>query len=68
MALRDREWPVFTQWFCCTGCGRLWTYQGSDLVVLDRKYALGRAIPSLEVPERICSVCAGEQPLPVIEL
>ncbi len=68
MAIRDREWPVLTQWFCCTGCRRIWTYQGNDLVVLDRKYALGPASPSPGVPERTCSVCAGEHPLSLIEL
>ncbi len=68
MGLRDKHWPAHTQWFCCTVCQRLWTYQGSDVVVLDGKFALAPALPSPEVPERVCSVCDGIQPVPAVEI
>ena len=68
MAMRDREWPTYTQWFCCSGCDRLWTYQGSDVVVLHREYALGPAFASPGVPERICTVCENETPVSILEI
>ena len=68
MAVRDREWPAHTQWYCCAVCKRLWTYQGSDVIVLGEQYALGPAMPNPEVPERVCSVCDGAQPAPILEI
>ena len=68
MASRDRDWPVYTQWFCCPDCARLWTYQGTDVVALDRQYSLGPALPSPGVPPRICTVCEGGQPVPSLEI
>ncbi len=68
MAVRDHEWPAYTQWFCCRICQRLWTYQGSEVVMLDKQSALGPAIPSPGVPERTCAFCEGETPLPLIEI
>ena len=44
MAVRDREWPGYTLWYCCQDCGRLWTYQGSDVVALDPGCSLGPAM------------------------
>lgn len=35
MAVRDREWPGFTIWYCCQECGRLWPYQEAGVVALD---------------------------------
>ena len=43
MAVRDREWPGYTIWYCCQDCGRLWTYQGLDVVALDLSCSLGPA-------------------------
>jgi hypothetical protein len=68
MATRDRDWPGFTQWFCCSTCGRLWTYQGKDIVALDPKLALAAARPSDGVPERTCSVCEGGEQSLVAEI
>ena len=42
MAVRDREWPGYTIWYCCQDCGRLWTYQGLDVVALDLNCSLAR--------------------------
>ncbi|MCZ6798967.1 MAG: hypothetical protein O7F12_00610 [Nitrospirae bacterium] len=68
VAIRDREWPGYTQWYCCPECGRLWTYQGSDVVALDLKFALGMASPNAEVPSRACAVCEGTQSAPAAEI
>jgi hypothetical protein len=64
MATRDKDWPGFTQWYCCPTCGRLWTYQGKDVVALDPKLALAAGKPSDGVPAQPCSLCeGGEQAL-----
>ncbi|HZS12511.1 MAG TPA: hypothetical protein VFA38_09680 [Nitrospirales bacterium] len=68
MATRDRDWPGFTQWFCCPTCRRLWTSQGKDIVALDPKLALAPAIPSPGVPARLCSICEGGEQSAVAEI
>lgn len=68
MALKDTEWPVYTQWYCCPGCRRLWTYQEKDMVALDARLALGPASPSESVPARVCLACTGESASLVAEL
>lgn len=68
MATRDREWPGYTQWYCCPECHRLWTNQGTEVVALDQKFALGPAHPSEGVQARICTACQGDQPIPVAEI
>ncbi|TAJ32321.1 MAG: hypothetical protein EPO64_01295 [Nitrospirae bacterium] len=68
MTMRDREWPAYTQWYCCPRCHRLWTYQGTEIVALDTKYALGPAYPSEGVPGKVCTVCEGERAVPVAEI
>lgn len=60
MAVRDREWPGYTIWYCCQECGRLWTYQGSeDVVALDLCSSLGQAIVRDGVTGRMCGICEG---------
>ena len=59
MAVKDREWPGYSQWYCCPRCGRLWANQGKEIVALDRSYALGPAIPSEGVPSQVCAICEG---------
>ncbi len=68
MGTRDRDWPGYTMWFCCPDCGRLWTYQASDVVALDPKCALGPARVSEAIPSQICSICEGTQSAPVAEI
>ena len=68
MALRDRDWPAYSQWFCCLSCHRLWTSQGGDVVVLREANALGPALPSPGVPERTCLPCAGLPASPLVEI
>ncbi len=68
MAVRDREWPGYTAWFCCSTCGRLWTFQGNDVVALDPKFVLGPAKPSEGVTCRTCAVCEGTQSEPAAEI
>jgi hypothetical protein len=68
VAVRDRDWPGYTVWFCCPECGRLWTYQGADLVALDPKVALGPARPNDAVPSRACAMCEGTQSEPAAEI
>ncbi len=68
MAMRDREWPAYTQWYCCPTCHRLWTFQGTEVVALDTKFALAPARPSNGVPARICTVCEGDHTAPVAEI
>jgi hypothetical protein len=68
MGTRDREWPGYTQWYCCPQCHRLWTFQGTEVVALDPKFALGAANSTDGVPEKTCTVCQGEQPAPVAEI
>jgi hypothetical protein len=68
MAVRDREWPGYTVWYCCQDCGRLWTYQGSNVVALDPGCSLGPAIPGDGVPGRICAICEGRCKAPAAEI
>jgi len=68
MAVRDRDWPGFTMWFCCPNCGRLWTTQGTDVVALDSKFALGPGLPSEEILSRTCGVCQGTCNAPAAEI
>lgn len=68
MATRDREWPAYTQWYCCPSCHRLWAFQGAEVVALDSKFALGPAVASEGVPARTCTVCQGERTVPVAEI
>ncbi|MEW6545070.1 MAG: hypothetical protein AB1411_15860 [Nitrospirota bacterium] len=68
MATRDREWPAYTQWYCCPVCRRLWTSQGTDVVALDQCHALGPAYPTDGVPAKLCTVCEGERTMPVAEI
>ncbi|WP_447980477.1 hypothetical protein [Candidatus Nitrospira bockiana] len=60
MATRDRDWPGYTQWYCCPKCHRLWTFQGKEIVVLDAALALAPAQPTAGIPPRLCSVCEGK--------
>ncbi|MCH7614193.1 MAG: hypothetical protein IH978_00390 [Nitrospinae bacterium] len=68
MGTRDRDWPGYTMWFCCPDCGRLWTYQASDVVALDLKGALGPARVSEAIPSQMCSICEGTQSAPIAEI
>ncbi|RMH37329.1 MAG: hypothetical protein D6690_02885 [Nitrospirae bacterium] len=68
MAVRDREWPGYTIWYCCPACGRLWTFQGTDVVALDPQYALGPARASEGVRARTCAVCEGTADAPAAEI
>ena len=68
MAIRDREWPGYTTWFCCGKCGRLWTFQGNDVVALDPSYALGPAQVSDGVLGRTCAICEGTMNAPAAEI
>lgn len=68
MGTRDREWPGYTEWYCCPECGRLWTFQGKDIVALDATLALGPATPSEGVRGRLCAVCEGRRSEPVAEI
>lgn len=68
MAVRDREWPGFTIWYCCQGCGRLWTYQGSDVVALDLRRSLGPAIVGDGVRGQLCAICEGRCHAPSAEI
>ena len=68
MAIRDRDWPGYTLWYCCRECGRLWTYQGSDVVALDPNFALGPAQVSEGVSGRTCAICEGTCNAPAAEI
>ncbi len=68
MAVRDREWPGYTVWFACPECGRLWTYQGNDVVALDPKFALGPALPSSDMISHTCAICEGTKNAPAAEI
>ena len=68
MGTRDKDWPGFTQWFCCPTCRRLWTHQGKDIVALDPKLALSSASPTDGVPARACPICEGAEPGLVAEI
>jgi len=68
MAIRDRDWPGYTMWFCCGECGRLWTLQGDDVVALDPRFALGPAISSDYVQNRTCAICEGKRSAPTAEI
>ncbi|MDT7041691.1 hypothetical protein [Candidatus Nitronereus thalassa] len=68
MGTRDRDWPGYTMWFCCPKCGRLWTYQGADVVALDPKFALGPARVSEGIAPQVCSVCEGTRNAPAAEI
>ncbi len=59
MAVRDHEWPGYTQWYCCPLCRRLWTHQDHEMVVLDAQFALGPAHATSGVPARSCLLCLG---------
>jgi len=59
MAVRDRDWPGYTIWYCCQECGRLWTYQGSHVVALDLCSSLGPAMAGEGVSGRTCAICEG---------
>lgn len=66
--MRDREWPGYTQWYCCPFCNRLWTHQEKEVVAVDRKFALGPAKPTEGVPGQTCVVCQGERAVSVAEI
>jgi len=68
MATSDREWPGYTQWYCCPRCHRLWTYQGKEkeMVALDLKFALGPASASEGTPPRLCIACEGDVSTPTV--
>ena len=68
MAVRDREWPGYTMWYCCQECGRLWTYQGTDVVALDLSCSLGPAIVGDGVRGRMCAICEGRCKAPAAEI
>jgi hypothetical protein len=68
MAVRDREWPGYTLWYCCQQCGRLWTFQGSDVVALDPGCSLGPAMVSEGVAGKTCAICAGRCEAPAAEI
>jgi len=68
MAIRDRDWPGYSIWYCCRECGRLWTFQGSDVVALDPSFALGPAQVSDGVPGRTCAICEGTCNAPAAEI
>jgi hypothetical protein len=68
MATKDRDWPMYNQWYCCPSCRRLWTYQGKDVVALDSTHALGPAFCTEGIPARTCVVCEGEAVAPVAEI
>ncbi|MCA9463744.1 MAG: hypothetical protein KC590_16580 [Nitrospira sp.] len=68
MAVRDREWPGYTIWYCCQECGRLWTYQGADVVALDPGFALGPALVGEAVSARTCAICEGHCNAPAAEI
>ena len=68
MARRDRDWPGYSQWFCCLACNRLWTYQGNEVIALAENYTLGPVMPSPDVPERTCFPCDGVASTPVLEI
>lgn len=68
MAVRDREWPGYTIWYCCEECGRLWTYQGSDVVALDPSFALGPAWVGEGVLAKTCAICEGRCNAPAAEI
>jgi hypothetical protein len=59
MAVKDRDWPGYSQWYCCPSCQRLWTYQGKEIVALDPTYALGPPLPTEGVPSQVCAMCEG---------
>ncbi len=59
MALSDQEWPGYTQWYSCPGCRRLWTFQGREMVVLDRRFALAPSTSTPGVPGHLCLACKG---------
>ena len=68
MGVRDREWPGYTLWYCCQDCGRLWTYQESDVVALDLSCSLGPAVVGEGVQSRICAICEGRCNAPAAEI
>lgn len=57
MAMRARDWPGYTQWYCCPQCRRLWTFHDNGAVALEREAGLGPAHPSEGIPARTCSSC-----------
>lgn len=57
--MRLRNWPGYTQWYCCHRCGRLWTFHEHDVVMLESQAGLGAARPSEGVAGRACSLCEG---------
>ncbi len=59
---------MYTQWYSCPACRRLWTYQQKDMVALDARLALGPSSPSEGIPQRICLACTGESASLVAEL
>ncbi len=68
MAVRDREWPGYTLWSCCQNCGRLWTYQGTDVVALDLSCSLGPANVGQGVSSRMYAICEGYCHAPAAEI
>ncbi|MGE3151735.1 MAG: hypothetical protein AB7G48_10030 [Nitrospiraceae bacterium] len=68
MATRDDEWPAYVQWYCCSSCRRLWTYQGSEMVVLESQFALAPALPTPGVPARSCLACEGRVSAPTTRI
>ena len=68
MAVRDRDWPGYTRWYCCQECGRLWTFQGDDVVALDPTCVLGPAKVGDGVSSRTCTICDGTAHVPAAEI
>ncbi len=68
MAVRDRDWPGYTRWFCCQECGRLWTFQGNEVVALDPNGALGPALVGDGISCRTCTICDGTCHAPAAEI
>ena len=68
MAIRDDQWPGYTQWYCCDHCRRLWTFQGDEMVVLDTQLALAAASATPGVPGRRCPACIGMESVDITSI
>ena len=68
MATRDRDWPGIRFGFFVQGCERLWTYQGENVVALDRQLALGPASASEGIHSQTCVNCDGSKDASAAEI